>query len=1403
MSSSSFSCPSCAAVLIFSGEAPAGKEIKCPKCATVFPAPAVVSQSAAPEDEAEVGNLAKHDDRPPSQTTPRRSVKKKSALPLVLGLVGGVLLLAAVLCLGGGYWAWHSITSKSWTDFTSAEGGFSATFPGTPKQSTSKDAVGTPTHSFIVETNFGKEAYGVVFADIGPVPQLLASEKFLETAASAAGTVKSKRPITLDGHPGLEVELEASHTGSTMLIRNRMYIVKERLFQVMVTRTKDRGDSADYKKFLDSFKLTGAYAAGAPANQVENEKPPEGKPPEKEPPKDKPPASDGFATPDQAMDAYVKALRERDVTAYKACLAKNKEMLDSNQTFVQLDARQKTPAGIEAAYQDLLRFLYENRWQEGKHNRFPAEIDGDKAVVISIWEWQPNPTEPYRYDKHEFAKINGRWFQTAESWGMAEDLDENKYAWDTGKRRIGKESEATKKIVADLEKLDGRAIFVDGGWQVNLNPVKKVDEALALVAKLRPVVRVDLGANATDEHVAIVAGWKGLEALEIWAFNNQVTDASLKSLAGLTGLKELNLNLVQKLTPAGAVHLSGLTGLERLHLNAVPITDEGAKHLAPLTNLTVLNLNNTGITDAGLQHLAGLKKLTHLHLLGNPISGAGLSHLSGLTRLQHLDFDSTQIGDDSLQAISRLNQLTFLNLDRSQVTDQGLAHLSGLTNLVHLGLSATKVNGSGFKHLAKLHRLSELELYQLPELTGVGMENLAPCEKLIALDLSYTGVTNEGLACIKNLKQLTRLELPAYGSGGQDKFWSDPHPERFSDEGLKHIAEMANLESLKFSGSGVTDAGLANVAKLTKLRFLGFGALPNVKGPGLVHLKGLTEVTFLTLTETGIDDAGMKYVAELKQLKSVQAPQKITDAGLEPLKGMTQLQYLYVHESITAEGVESLKKALPKTEVSAPVVTNPNIAKKETIAALNKLKVYAYAVEGGSWAVDFGDDAEVDEALPLLEKLGRITSVSLHKDATDAELARVAQWKDLTQLTLNECKVTKDGFKAVKDLKKLTDLNIYGVEKLPDDGLANVADLSALTSLNIGGMKVTEAGTKHLAGRTSLTALRLIQCELDDAALAPLAGLSNLEELDLTQNALTGAGLAGLGGLKKLERLTLAYNKISDAHLKNIAGLASLKSLVLDSTEISDAGLVHLSGLQELTYLDLGSTKVKGPGFQHLAKLQQLQGLNLYNLPDLTGVGLEHLAGCKKLTMLGLSNTGVTDEGLAHIKQLKQLTELYLPIYGHSVAEEGFWKDPHPERFSDAGLKHVGEMKALQTLSFSGSGVTDAGLENLTGLTKLSYLGLGFLPNIKGPGLANLKNLPQLRDLDLQGTGVGDDGLQYIKDLKQLKGLTLPKKTTDAGLEHLIGMSNLQYLVVSEAVTEAGMAKLKKALPKTEVSKPE
>jgi hypothetical protein len=137
-------------------------------------------------------------------------------------------------------------------------------------------------------------------------------------------------------------------------------------------------------------------------------------------------------------------------------------------------------------------------------------------------------------------------------------------------------------------------------------------------------------------------------------------------------------------------------------------------------------------------------------------------------------------------------------------------------------------------------------------------------------------------------------------------------------------------------------------------------------------------------------------------------------------------------------------------------------------------------------------------------------------------------------------------------------------------------------------------------------------------------------------------------------------------------------------------------------------------------------------------------------------------------------------------------RDSHLARL--AGMRNLAG--TLEFLDLSGGSITDAGLKNLQGFTRLRRLILDETP-IGDTGLDYLKGLGRLQQLSLGRTRVTDAGLEHLEGLHELVDLDIGSTgITDRGLEHLKGLSRLDNLsLMGTRVTAGGVQKLQHALP--------
>jgi hypothetical protein len=157
------------------------------------------------------------------------------------------------------------VEGTTWQAFTSDEGRFTVQMPGTPAKQ-SQEMIGTTMNLFSVE---GPELmYGIGYADL-PIPGIEREsaaqiDKRLNGAVQGSvnniqGKLTRQGNITLIGkYPGKEYEADLPQGRG--IIRSRVYIVKQRLYMLMVAGKPNLVKSDDTKKFFGSFQLASANA---------------------------------------------------------------------------------------------------------------------------------------------------------------------------------------------------------------------------------------------------------------------------------------------------------------------------------------------------------------------------------------------------------------------------------------------------------------------------------------------------------------------------------------------------------------------------------------------------------------------------------------------------------------------------------------------------------------------------------------------------------------------------------------------------------------------------------------------------------------------------------------------------------------------------------------------------------------------------------------------------------------------------------------------------------------------------------------------------------------------------------------------------------------------------------------
>lgn len=228
-----------------------------------------------------------------------------------------------------------------------------------------------------------------------------------------------------------------------------------------------------------------------------------------------------------------------------------------------------------------------------------------------------------------------------------------------------------------------------------------------------------------------------------WSKCDDVTDATLSRLSGLTELRELRL-VGTSVSDEGLDHLRGLTKLEDLGLYGSRMTDAGVAKLVHHAQLRRLSLPGIKVTYAGLARLKELAQLQELELADTDVSDAGLAQLKAFPQLTRVDLHSTTITDIGMPQLAEMKNLESLSLAYTRITGDGLEHLGGLTKMKSLDLMGTRINDAGLAHLRTLTNLQVLRLGG-SRLSDAGLARLKTLTQLRQLILNGTKVTDEGV----------------------------------------------------------------------------------------------------------------------------------------------------------------------------------------------------------------------------------------------------------------------------------------------------------------------------------------------------------------------------------------------------------------------------------------------------------------------------------------------------------------------------------------------------------------------------------------------------------------------------------------------------------------------------------
>ena len=412
------------------------------------------------------------------------------------------------------------------------------------------------------------------------------------------------------------------------------------------------------------------------------------------------------------------------------------------------------------------------------------------------------------------------------------------------------------------------------------------DEAIRRLSRLDFVTRIRLdGAQGlTDDGLLHLAGMPQLEELDLSGFHSPLTDRGLEVLRHLPHLKRFLMCWPQRITDAGTANLAFCEELEAVDLMGTPTGDGTINALRGRAGLRRFKTGKL-VTDAGIPLLHdfpvfktwrggevkyGLMAFegepSHL-MIDGPFTDAGLARLAGLDGLFSLSFfwHSHAFTSEGLAPLARLPNLGFLGCQGERCDDAAMRQIALIPKLRMLMAQGTVASDEGFVALSRSQTLEHLWGRECPNLTGRGFAAMADMPALKGLAVSCKQVDDASLSSLprfpalqflmpmdvsddgfRHVGRCERLEsvwcmycrdtgdLATEHIAGLRLKYYYAGKTKITDRSLEILGRMTSLEKIElWQTAGVTDVGMAALARLPRLREIGISDLPRVTRRGL------------------------------------------------------------------------------------------------------------------------------------------------------------------------------------------------------------------------------------------------------------------------------------------------------------------------------------------------------------------------------------------------------------------------------------------------------------------------------------------------------------------------------------------------------------------------------------------
>lgn len=428
----------------------------------------------------------------------------------------------------------------------------------------------------------------------------------------------------------------------------------------------------------------------------------------------------------------------------------------------------------------------------------------------------------------------------------------------------------------------------------------------------------------------------------------------------------------------------------------------------------------------------------------------------------------------------------------------------------------------------------------------------------------------------------------------------EPRRRLSGDEWDALISVMKERRITRLTAAGLmTDAVLARVATLDHVTALAIGGSRELTDEGLRHLARMPQLEDLNLSEYPggrLTDRGLDVLRHLPNLRRFEMTWQrgITDAGASNLRFCNHLERVDLMGSPTGDGViEALEgKQTLRHFKSGRMVTDAGLRRLQNVPALTGLLI---------------DGPFTNDGLASLAGLERLTDLDLFWHVTHVTADGFAHLVKLPNLAVlgADGRLSDDG--AMRHIGAMPRLRRLRAQESAATEVGFEALSRSPTLEGFWGRECANFGSRALIAFSKMPSLRQLGVGLqrvDDDVLSTLPQFPALTEL--TPIGVQDAGFRHIGRCERLERLTCMYCRdTTDAATEHIAGLR-LRYYYAGLTKITDRSLEILGNITSLEQIEFYETKgVTDAGLPFLARLPRLREVAVDSLPHVTFAGTQ------------------------------------------------------------------------------------------------------------------------------------------------------------------------------------------------------